>query len=101
MGGGSPGCPGPRRTPLGIALPIAREVIAFLRTMTDAQDLTAAGSVRRQEPTVGDVDVICTSENAELVVAAFTAWERAEAVLAEGPTKASIWLAGGLQIRSE
>jgi DNA polymerase (family 10) len=87
-----------RRTPLGIALPIAREVIAFLRTMTDAQDLTAAGSVRRQEPTVGDVDVICTSENAELVVAAFTAWERAEAVLAEGPTKASIWLAGGLQI---
>jgi DNA polymerase (family X) len=87
-----------RRTPLGVALPIAREVIAFLRTMTDAQDLTAAGSVRRQEPTVGDVDVICTSENAELVVAAFTAWERAEAVLAEGPTKASIWLAGGLQI---
>jgi DNA polymerase (family 10) len=54
--------------------------------------------VRRQEPTVGDVDVICTSENAELVVAAFTAWERAEAVLAEGPTKASIWLAGGRQI---
>jgi len=87
-----------RRTPLGIAFPIAREVIAFLRTMTDAQDLTAAGSVRRQEPTVGDVDVICTSENAEAVVAAFTAWERAEAVLAEGPTKASIWLAGGLQI---
>jgi DNA polymerase (family 10) len=87
-----------RRTPLGIALPVAREVIAFLRKMTDAQDLTAAGSVRRQEPTVGDVDVICTSENAELVVAAFTAWERAEAVLAEGPTKASIWLAGGLQI---
>jgi len=87
-----------RRTPLGVALPIAREVIAFLRKVTDAQDLTAAGSVRRQEPTVGDVDVICTSENAELVVAAFTAWERAEAVLAEGPTKASIWLAGGLQI---
>jgi DNA polymerase (family 10) len=54
--------------------------------------------VRRQEPTVGDVDVICTSQNAESVVTAFTAWDRAEAVLAEGPTKASIWLAGGLQI---
>ncbi|HEX3551079.1 MAG TPA: DNA polymerase/3'-5' exonuclease PolX [Candidatus Elarobacter sp.] len=87
-----------RRTPLGTALPIAREVIAYLRERTDAADLTAAGSVRRQEPTVGDVDVICTSENAADVVAAFTAWERAEAVLAEGPTKASIWLAGGLQI---
>jgi DNA polymerase (family 10) len=87
-----------KRTPLGVALPVAREVIAHLRKLTDAQDLTTAGSVRRQEPTVGDVDVICTSENAESVVAAFTAWERAEAVLAEGPTKASIWLAGGLQI---
>ncbi len=87
-----------KRTPLGVALPIAREVIDYLRKYTDAQDLTAAGSVRRQEPTVGDVDVICTSENAESVVTAFTAWDRAEAVLAEGPTKASIWLNGGLQI---
>ncbi len=87
-----------KRTPLGVALPIAREVIAYLRKLTDAHDLTAAGSVRRQEPTVGDVDVICTSENAEAIVAAFTAWDRAESVLAEGPTKASIWLAGGLQI---
>ncbi|HTD34592.1 MAG TPA: hypothetical protein VK665_13070, partial [Candidatus Elarobacter sp.] len=73
-------------------------MIDYLRKYTDAQDLTAAGSVRRQEPTVGDVDVICTSQNAESVVTAFTAWDRAEAVLAEGPTKASIWLNGGLQI---
>ncbi len=87
-----------KRTPLGTALPLAREVMAYLAATTDARDLTAAGSVRRQEPTVGDVDVICTSTNAEAVIAAFTAWERAEAVLAEGPTKASIWLAGGLQI---
>jgi DNA polymerase (family 10) len=87
-----------RRTPLGVALPIAREVIAYLGATTDARDLTAAGSVRRQEPSVGDVDIVCTSENAAQVVAAFTALDRAEAVLAEGPTKASIWLAGGLQI---
>ncbi len=86
------------RTPLGVALPVAREVVAYLRERTDAADLTAAGSVRRQEPTVGDVDIVCTSAQADAVVRAFTAWERAEAVLAEGPTKASIWLAGGLQI---
>ncbi len=87
-----------RRTALGVALPVAREAIAYLRKLTGAQNLTAAGSVRRQEPTVGDVDIICTSDEAEQVVRAFTAWERAEAVLAEGPTKASIWLDGGLQI---
>ncbi|HTJ26206.1 MAG TPA: DNA polymerase/3'-5' exonuclease PolX [Candidatus Limnocylindria bacterium] len=87
-----------RRTPLGTALPLAREIIAYLAQRTDAEDLTPAGSVRRQEPTVGDVDIICTSHNPEAVIAAFTGWDRAEAVLAEGPTKASIWLAGGLQI---
>jgi DNA polymerase (family X) len=87
-----------RRTALGTALPLAREIIAYLAERTDAQDLTTAGSVRRQEPTVGDVDIICTSHEPEAVIAAFTGWERAEAVLAEGPTKASIWLAGGLQI---
>ncbi len=87
-----------RRTPLGTALPLARDVIAYLQERTDARDLTAAGSVRRQEPTVGDVDIVCTSDDAASVVGAFTAWDRAEAVLAEGPTKASIWLAGGLQI---
>ena len=87
-----------RRTPLGTALPIAHDVIAFLRQMTDAADLVPAGSVRRQEPTVGDIDIVCTSENAAAVITAFTAWERAQAVLAEGPTKASIWLEGGLQI---
>jgi DNA polymerase (family 10) len=87
-----------RRTPLGVALPLAHEIITFLHRMTDAADLTPAGSVRRQEPTVGDIDIVCTSANADAVIAAFTAWERAESVLAEGPTKASIWLEGGLQI---
>ncbi len=32
------------------------------------------------------------------MIEAFVGWERAEAVLAEGSTKASIWLAGGFQI---
>ena len=87
-----------KRTPLGTALPIAREVIAFLAEHTDAADLTVGGSVRRNEPTVGDIDILCTSENAEAVITAFTSWSLAEAVLAEGPTKGSIWLNGGLQI---
>jgi DNA polymerase (family 10) len=87
-----------RRTPLGRALPLANEIIAYLSQATDAADLTTAGSVRRQEPTVGDIDILCTSDSAAEVIAAFTRWERAHAVLAEGETKASIWLADGLQI---
>ncbi len=86
------------RTPIGRALPIARSLIAYLAEKTDAADLTYAGSLRRAEVTVGDIDIICTSENAAAVIAAFVAYPGAEAVLAEGETKASIWLSGGLQI---
>ncbi len=86
------------RTPLGRALPLAREIVAYLAEGSPAGNLTFAGSLRRAEPTVGDIDIVCTSHDAPSVITRFTAWERAEAVLAEGPTKASIWLAGGLQI---
>jgi DNA polymerase (family 10) len=86
------------RTPLGQALPLAREIVAYLAQHTAAADLTPAGSVRRQEPTVGDIDILCTSSDPGAVIGAFTRWERAEAVLAEGETKASVWLSGGLQI---
>ncbi|MGC1380205.1 MAG: DNA polymerase/3'-5' exonuclease PolX [Candidatus Baltobacteraceae bacterium] len=87
-----------RRTPLPEALAIAREAIAYVREGPPLERLTFAGSLRRQEVTVGDVDLVCTSQHAADVIAHFAAWSRAEAVLAEGPTKASIWLPGGLQI---
>ena len=86
------------RTPIGVALPLAREIVRYIETGSPARDVTYAGSLRRAEPTVGDIDIVCTADDAAAVIGYFTAWERAEAVLAEGTTKASIWLAGGLQI---
>jgi len=87
-----------RRTPLPQALAIAQEAVAYVRLGPAVERLDLAGSLRRCEVTVGDIDIVCTSHDAAGVVAHFTGWERAEAVLAEGPTKASIWLPGGLQI---
>lgn len=86
------------RTPLGVATALVRELVAYLAARSPAQDLTPAGSVRRQEATVGDVDLVCTSDDPDAVIAAFTAWERADAVVAEGSTKASVWLADGFQV---
>jgi len=87
-----------RRTPLAEALVVAYEAMSYVREGPPVDRLLPAGSVRRQEVTVGDVDLVCSSAQAAEVVAHFTRWDRAEAVLAEGPTKASIWLPGGLQI---
>jgi DNA polymerase (family 10) len=87
-----------RRTPLARALRIAREAIAYLNEGPPLENLTYAGSLRRQEVTVGDVDLICTSHDAATVTAYFARWQRAKAVLAEGPTKTSVWLDNGFQI---
>jgi DNA polymerase (family X) len=87
-----------RRTPLPQALAIARQAVDYLEQGPSLERLSFAGSLRRAEVTVGDIDIVCTSQHAAEVVAHFAAWPRAEAVLAEGPTKASIWLSGGLQI---
>ncbi len=86
------------RTPLPLALAIAHEAMDYVRAGPALARFAIAGSLRRAEVTVGDVDLVCTSHDAAGVIGHFTAWSRAEAVLAEGPTKASIWLAGGLQI---
>lgn len=87
-----------RRTPLGKAFPLAREIVAMLVARTDAANVTPAGSTRRGEATVGDIDIVCTSDHPREVIAAFTRWEHAGAVVAEGETKASVWMNDGLQI---
>jgi DNA polymerase (family X) len=86
------------RTPLARALDVAAEVMEHLRAGPPLHRLTTAGSLRRAEAMVGDVDIVCTSQHAAGVIAHFTKWHRARAVLGEGPTKASIWLEDGLQI---
>ena len=87
-----------RRTPLARALAIAEEAMAYLRDGLRFDRLAIAGSLRRAEVTVGDIDLVCTTSEASRAIERFVAWERARAVLAEGPTKASIWLDDGLQI---
>lgn len=86
------------RTPLAVARRIAREIATFLSEGPPLHRLTPAGSMRRHETSVGDIDLVCTSDDAQAVIAHFVKWERAESVLAEGPTKASLWLENGLQI---
>jgi len=87
-----------RRTPLAVALGVANEALEYLRGGPALDRLTCAGSLRRAEVTVGDIDIVCTSAAGAAVVEHFVAWQRARAVLAEGPSKASIWLENGLQI---
>ncbi|TAM77722.1 DNA polymerase/3'-5' exonuclease PolX [bacterium] len=86
------------RWPIGTALPLAQGIMARLRAAAPVEQIAYAGSLRRGEPSVGDIDIVCTSGEPKDVMKVFTSLPEAAAVLGEGETKASIWNAQGLQV---
>jgi len=78
------------RTPLGLAWPLAEELAAAMRKVKGVGRVDIAGSLRRGQETIGDVDVICESDAGAEVVRAFTELPQCERVLAKGNTKGSI-----------
>ncbi len=87
------------RTPLGIVLPIAEAYRAYLEESAgDAiRSISVAGSLRRCAPTIGDVDILVSSAQPELVMERFVAYPHCDRVIAQGPTKSSVLLDEGHQ----
>ena len=87
------------RIPIGEALPVVEEIVNALQSGTDVKNLGAAGSLRRFKETVGDIDLMGTSDNPENVINSFVNLPIVKEVLAKGPTKASVVLTKkGLQV---
>lgn len=86
------------RISIGMALPLAEGLIAQLSPGGDAHNLTPAGSLRRWRPTIGDLDLMATSEHPERVMETFIHLPEVAHVLGEGPTKSSIVARNGLQV---
>jgi len=82
---------------LGTALDIAEEVVDRLKKLNYVNKVEAAGSLRRRKETIGDIDILVTSDNPEKVKEFFTNMNDVEQVLAQGPTKSSVRLKEGLQ----
>jgi len=87
-----------QRIPIGEALPIVEEIVAVLRSVPGVSNLAPAGSLRRFQETVGDIDLMGTADEPKVVIDAFVALPLVRQVLAQGPTKASVIVSGGLQV---
>jgi DNA polymerase (family 10) len=86
------------RTPLGVALPAAQDILDRLLALPQALEGAIAGSIRRGRPTIGDVDILIASDDAAPIMDAFVAMPNVARVLGHGPTKSSVELQNGLQV---
>ncbi|HUT35308.1 MAG TPA: DNA polymerase/3'-5' exonuclease PolX [Planctomycetota bacterium] len=89
---------GQGRVLLGAALPVAEEVAGLLEKLDGVSAVLPAGSMRRRRETIGDVDILVASERGKEVIAAFVGLPMVKDVLAEGDTKGSVRVEGGLQV---
>jgi DNA polymerase (family X) len=79
-----------QRQLLGEARPLADDVLAFLESLEDVRRCEVAGSIRRWRETIGDVDVLVATEDAEDVIEAFVDWNSVDDEIESGPAKASV-----------
>ncbi len=86
------------RLPLMAVFPKVFQLVTHLRKYPDVTHLTYAGSVRRFEDTIGDVDLLATTDSPELLIEHFIKYPETTKVIAKGPTKASIIIDGKLGV---
>lgn len=88
---------GHERMLLGMAYPLAMHIINELKKLKEASQISVAGSMRRMNQTVGDIDILVTSQKSEPIMNAFTTLPEIQTVLAKGPTKSTVILKAGIQ----
>lgn len=75
---------------LGLALPLAEEIVENLSHLKETNKISFAGSLRRKKETIGDIDILVTSQKPETIMKTFTSLPQVREILAEGPTKSSV-----------
>ena len=87
-----------RRIPIGRALGVVEEIVGALHDVPGLHRLEPAGSLRRYRETVGDIDLMGTAEDPEMVLSALARLPQVTEVLVHGPKKVSVLVKNGLQV---
>ncbi|MEK6841340.1 MAG: helix-hairpin-helix domain-containing protein, partial [Nanoarchaeota archaeon] len=82
---------------LGVALPIAEDIIKELKKLKEVHKINIGGSLRRMQETIGDIDILVTSSNSKKVMDLFTSLPDVTRILAKGETKSMVLLKQGIQ----
>ncbi|MBI4117247.1 MAG: DNA polymerase/3'-5' exonuclease PolX [Parcubacteria group bacterium] len=81
---------------LGFAWPLISSILDRIRSLPYVETAEPAGSIRRRQETVGDLDILAISREPEKVIDYFVKMPEAGHIYAKGPTKANIRLNNGM-----
>ncbi len=82
---------------LSDALPLADALLEALRSHPEVIRCSAAGSLRRHREIIGDIDLLASSKQPIEVLDFFVHQPGVLNIIAQGDTKASVLLSGGIQ----
>jgi DNA polymerase (family X) len=88
---------GQERKLLGEAYPIAEKIIESLKKNRSITKISIAGSLRRMEETIGDIDILAVAGDAKSAMETFCTMEIVKDVIAKGETKSSVNTVFGIQ----
>lgn len=83
---------------LAAAWPLAHALVDHVRAIPGVEQAELAGSFRRRKETVGDLDLLVSGGDADVVMQAFTTHPSVVDILGRGETKSSVRLQSGLQV---
>jgi DNA polymerase (family X) len=80
------------RQPIEKIKPIAKKILKKVKSWPEVQRAELAGSLRRKESTIGDIDIIASSKTPVKVTEKFAKLAQVKKVIAQGKTKTAIWM---------
>ena len=91
---------GPKRMVLHDAEQYARAIVEYLKAGGAIEEIDVAGSFRRRKETIGDLDIVvtCRPAKAQAVIDRFGKFGDVTQVAAQGDTRSTVHLSGGLQV---
>jgi len=89
---------GLERMTLGVALPLANEILDQLNKLPEVKRINTAGSIRRRKETIGDIDILTISSDSKKVMDTFINLPQVERVLVSGETKSSVITFDGIHV---
>ncbi|MFH1429261.1 MAG: DNA polymerase/3'-5' exonuclease PolX [Candidatus Margulisiibacteriota bacterium] len=80
---------------LSESLQKAESIVTTLKEIPEVNRINIAGSIRRGKETVGDIDILVSSDNSSPIMEAFVNLPEVKDIIAHGTTKSSVVLSTG------